>query len=305
MKPFQRERLKGMAMVLLAGLCWGTTGTLQEFAPAGAHPLTVGSVRIVLSGIMLLGFSAFSKEGLSFLRRTLLRPLLMGAAGLAGFQFCFFTALKLTGVSVGTLIAIGAAPMFAGVLGYWAEKEPLSKRWFLSTAVAISGCVLLILGGKGGNIQLHGGGITLAFLGSFLFALMGLGLKQQGDALTSVQAATVTTGAAMIIGLPVLLLLDASWILSPRGAAVGFSLGFLTMAFPLCIFSLGLRRIFLRDAYTLSLAEPLTACVLSAAVLGERLSVPSLGGVVLIFLGILLLPASQENTPLPEGRLLP
>ena len=109
----------------------------------------------------------------------------------------------------------------------------------------------------------------------------------------------------MIIGLPVLLLLDASWILSPRGAAVGFALGFLTMAFPLCIFSLGLRKIFLRDAYTLSLAEPLTACVLSAAVLGERLSVPSLGGVVLIFLGILLLPASQENTPLPEGRLLP
>ncbi len=305
MNGFQRERLKGMSMVLLAGLCWGMTGTLQELAPDGAHPLTVGSVRITLSGLILLGYSALTKEGLSFFRKTLLRPLLMGAAGVTGFQFCFFTAIKLTGVSVGTLIAIGAAPMFAGALGAAAEHEPLSKKWLLSTAVAISGCVLLILGGKGGNIRLHGGGIALAFLASFLFALMGLGLKRQGAALNSVQSATVTMTAAMIVGVPVLLLMGASWVFSPRGASVALALGFLTMAFPLSIFSLGLRKIFLRDAYTLSLAEPLTACVLSAVVLGERLSVPSLGGVALIFLGILLLPASQENTPLPEGRLLP
>ena len=291
-----KDRIQGMILVLLASMCWGTTGTLQALAPAGAPPLTVGAIRILLSGVILLTWCGWKNRGFDFLRRVKPFALLIGVTGMMGFQFSFFTALRLTGVSIGTMIAIGASPIAAGALGALAEREPLSPRWALSTGVAILGCALLVLGGSSSeNISLHWGGVGLSFLAAFCYAVMGLGLKQQGTVLPATEATAVTTGAAIAVGLPVLLLLDSSWIFSPRGAVIAFTLGFATMAFPMSLFTFGLKKIFLRDAYTISLAEPLTACILSAVVLGERLSTVSLAGAGLIFLGILLLPASEEK----------
>ena len=290
-----RDRIQGMILVLSASMCWGTTGTLQALAPVGAPPLTVGAIRIVLSGIILLAWCGWKNRGFGFFRRVKPVALLIGVTGMMGFQFAFFTALKLTGVSIGTMIAIGASPIVAGALGSLVEREPLSPRWALSTSVAILGCTLLVLGGSSGNVSLHWGGVGLAFLAAFCYAVMGLGLKQQGTVLPATETTAVTTGAAIAVGLPVLLLLDSSWIFSPGGAVIAFSLGFATMAFPMSLFAFGLKKIFLRDAYTISLAEPLTACILSAVVLGERLSAVSLAGAGLIFLGILLLPASEEK----------
>jgi DME family drug/metabolite transporter len=291
----RKERLYGILLVLLASMCWGTTGTLQELAPAGAHPLTIGSIRITLSALILLPWCAWRDAGLGFLRRTSIPSLLAGAAGLTGFQFAFFTALKLTGVSVGTMIAIGASPMFAGALALLVRREPLSARWFVSTLVAMLGCVLLLLGGSSGPMLLEPYGIGLAFTASFCYALMGLGFKMQGTRLNDAQTIAVTTGASAFIALPVLIALDSSWIITGAGLAISFSLGFATMALPMSLFSLGLRKIYLRDAYTISLAEPLTACVLSALVLGERLSPLSIAGAGLIFCGILLLPVDSEG----------
>lgn len=291
-----KNRVQGMILVLLASMCWGTTGTLQELAPPGTPPLTVGSARIFISAILLLGWCAWRDGGLGFLRRTSIPALLVSVVGLVGFQFSFFTALKLTGVSVGTMIAIGASPMFAGALGSFVQREPLSARWFLSTLVAMAGCTLLVLGGSSGPMVLEPRGIALSFTAAFCYALMGLGFKMQGARLNDTQTIAVATGAASFIALPVLLTLDSSWMFSGAGSAVAFSLGFATMALPMSLFSLGLRKIYLRDAYTISLAEPLTACVLSALILGERLTPVSIGGAALILCGILLLPVREAAT---------
>ena len=40
--------------VLLAALCFGTTGTAQALGPDGASPLTVGAVRVALGAALLL-----------------------------------------------------------------------------------------------------------------------------------------------------------------------------------------------------------------------------------------------------------
>ena len=40
-----------------------------------------------------------------------------GAAGVAGYQLTFFAAVDATGVAVGTVVALGSGPVFAGLLG--------------------------------------------------------------------------------------------------------------------------------------------------------------------------------------------
>ena len=38
----------GSLCVVLASVCWGTTGTLQALAPAGVHPLALGGTRLLV-----------------------------------------------------------------------------------------------------------------------------------------------------------------------------------------------------------------------------------------------------------------
>ena len=48
----------GALFVLLGAMLWGTTGTSQALAPAGATPLAVGALRVAIGGAALLAPSS-------------------------------------------------------------------------------------------------------------------------------------------------------------------------------------------------------------------------------------------------------
>ena len=295
------ERLKGMFFVMMSSMSWGTSGILQAFAPAGAHPLTVGAVRVVFAGFFLAAYMLVKGDGvLPAFRKTPFVPLLITVTGVMGYQFAFFTALTLTGVSIGSMIAIGASPIVAGVFGALFEREPLSGRWAVSTIVAITGCVLLLGGGSSGSLAINWTGAALALLAAFCYALLGLGMKRLAARLTTAETATVTTVASLAIGIPVIIAFGPSWIFTPRGFAVASALGVLTEALPMFLYATGLRMVYLRDAYVVSLVEPLTACLLSALLLGERLTPVSLAGAAFILCGVLMISPSSGGEPQPE-----
>ncbi|MBQ9881598.1 MAG: EamA family transporter, partial [Synergistes sp.] len=99
-----KKSLTGIICVVTAGVCWGTTGTIQAFMPAGVSPLAVGSVRAVFSGTILLAIMTAVTGGKIFTGRWDINGVLVAALGLAGYQLTFFTAVKLTGVAVGTMV---------------------------------------------------------------------------------------------------------------------------------------------------------------------------------------------------------
>src|SRR3954466_15111112 len=89
------------------------------------------------------------------------------AIGVCTYQLSFFAAVNLTGVAVGTVVAIGTGPAAAGVLGRLVNGERLSARWALATACAAAG-VLLLAGDGGGTID--PGGIALAVMAGVGYA---------------------------------------------------------------------------------------------------------------------------------------
>jgi len=44
----------GALFILAATLLWGTTGTAQALAPAGANPVALGALRVAIGGGALL-----------------------------------------------------------------------------------------------------------------------------------------------------------------------------------------------------------------------------------------------------------
>src|SRR5215217_6352851 len=120
--------------VLLAALCFGTTGTAQALGPDGIDPAAVGSARIAVGGALLVLVAlAMRRAGGP---RWAPGPVLAGAAGVAAYQAAFFAAVADTGVAVGTIVALGSAPALTGALEWLVHGRRPPARWTGATALA-------------------------------------------------------------------------------------------------------------------------------------------------------------------------
>ena len=236
-----KNALKGTLCVIAAGMCWGTTGTIQAFAPEGASSLTVGSARVVFSGVILLLFMLAKRGRALFAGGWSVRGVILAAAGLAAYQLTFFTAVRMTGVAVGTMVAIGAAPPVAGICGRLFFRERLSPRWYAATVLAVAGCVMLVLGGNSGALEISFLGVFLAFCAALSYALEGVGLRmiQKGP----YDTIAVVSAVSGLMALPWLLTGDAAWMLEPRGALCMALLTFLSTVIPYTLFTIGVQNV--------------------------------------------------------------
>ncbi|HEU5159865.1 MAG TPA: EamA family transporter [Streptosporangiaceae bacterium] len=269
--------------ILLAASLWGTTGTARTFAPAEATPVSVGAARIILGGLLLVVI-ALHRGGL---RRLLARGpatwavLGAGAICAAIYQVAFFAAVARTGVATGTVVTIGSAPAFAGLLAKLLRSGPLPRRWLVSTAGAVIGCAALVSGGRAAGVEPIGVGLALlAGLGYALYATTASSFIIRGEDDRAVVAALF--GGAALVLLPVLLAGSPGWLLTGRGIGVTLYLGGLTTAVGYVLYARGLRTTPAAAATTLTLAEPAVAALLGLVVLGEHLGGVAVAGLVLL-----------------------
>src|SRR3954470_22001677 len=147
--------------VILAALCFGTTGTAQALGPDGIDPAAVGAARAPIGGALLMLVAA-SPRRTAARRRWALGPVLAGAAGVAAYQAAFFAAVDDTGVAVGTIVALGSAPALTGALEWRLTGCRAPRRWFAATALACAGVGLLVLaGGAATGVSAPGGGLAV------------------------------------------------------------------------------------------------------------------------------------------------
>lgn len=291
-------------LVLLAAVCFGTTGTAQAFAPASATPAGVGAARIVLGGL-LLALLGIGVRGRGLRRVSMPRDLgvvAVGALGVAAYQPAFFTGVERTGVAVGTLVALGSAPVLTGVLEWAVLRRRPSRRWALATVLAAAGVAVLALGTSSGA-RLEVGGLLAAVAAGASYALYTLASKRLLDAgWPPERVIGAVFGGAAVLLLPVLLAAGSSWLATPRGAAVAVFLAVVATALAYVLFARGLRRLPAAETATLTLAEPVTAATLGLLLLGEPATWSLAVGAVVLVAGLVVLAAPARERVPERGR---
>lgn len=308
----------GTVALLAGAAAWGSTGTAAHFAPREASSISVAAARIVIGGALLAAVALRTRAGRAGLRALMrgqprTRALtLLAALAVSGYQLCFFTCVRLTGVAVGTAVAIGSAPVITGALSRLTGGPRLGRRWMLATSGAVAGVTVLVAGGQAASANPAGVGLALsAGLCYSVYALAAAGLISAGIPEASVMAAFF--GVAAVVLLPVLLLTSPGWVLTARGLAVTGYLGIVTTAVAYLLYGRGLRTVAAPVAVTLGLAEPAVAAILGLSVLGERLAGVGLAGLALIGLALVILavpgragraptaPPSRPQRPVGEN----
>src|SRR5699024_4823031 len=128
-------------MILFAAMLWGTAGTAKAFA-SEVDSISMGVARLVIGGVMLMAIAVLTKK-MTF-KGWPLKPLIVGGIAMALFQPFFFSAVELTGIAVGTVVSIGSAPVFSGMIEWVIFKIRPARVWWLSTFLAIAGCIILM-----------------------------------------------------------------------------------------------------------------------------------------------------------------
>lgn len=294
--------------VVAAAVLFGTTGTSQALGPADTTPLAVGAVRLVIGGtaLALVGFSlgARSRRHAAHPPRWNRRALsLMVVTGvcLAVYQPLFFLGTERNGVAAGTVVALGSAPVIAGLIEWALTRRTPSRAWIAATALALAGVALLAFGGgpEAASDPLGFAGSVGAGASFAVFANAQRRLMDGGwDPFTVAGAMGGFAAAVSVFALP---FVDLGWLATPSGLTMALWLGVATITVAYTLFTWGLQRLTAATAATLTLAEPLTAAVLGVTVLGERLTPLAVAGLGVLGAGLVLLAwgARSRRDPLP------
>lgn len=277
--------------VLVGAVLWGTTGTAQTFLPQTIHPLGVGASRLAVGGFSLLIVLLLLRK-LSF-RGWPWKPTIYAAIAMALFQYFFFTSVRLTGVAIGTVVTIGSAPVFSGVIEWMIVKRRPTKVWLMATLFAIIGCALLFI--NKGSVVVNPIGVLMSLVAGSLFATYTLVNKDVVEKVAPTPAVAVIFTLSALMLMPFLFIVETEGLWTVNGLLVVLFLGWATTTIAYILFSTGLRYIPSSSAVTLSLAEPLTAALLSVLIVGERLAVTSWLGVCLLLGGILILTLGSRK----------
>jgi DME family drug/metabolite transporter len=278
-------------LVLLAAVLWGTTGTAQTFLPQNAQPLTIGASRLAIGGFSLLLIMLIMKK-INF-RTWPWKTTIIAAICMAIFQPLFFTSVRLTGVAIGSVVAIGSAPIFSGLIEWIFLSMRPTRAWAMATLLSVIGCALLLLNKDA--LTVNPIGVILSLIAGLGFAIYTIVSKSVLAKVEAIPAVAMTFSISAIMLMPFLFMFDSSWVVEPSNISVVLYLGVMTTSVAYILYLKGLQKVPSSSAVTISLGEPLTAAILSVFLVGEVLSPISWIGVLLLLGGILVLTLSGRK----------
>lgn len=275
-----------MAMVVLAAMLWGTTGTAQSFAPAGLAPTWVGVLRMGFAAVFFLALAwpVLRQPGPLHLSPGLA---CLGALCVASYNLSFFAGVKASGVAVGTALAIGSGPIWAGLLQIVVLRRWPTWAWWLGTLLAVAGGVAMALGGSSRLVApLHG--IALCLLAGLSYAAYALVNQRLVAASAPAVVNLAVFGGAALLSLPLAWGVDGLPTPSTQAWVLALYLGLVATGLAYALFSAALRHVSGATAVTLALAEPVTAFALAIAVVGERPDTMAFAGLVGVLSGLVV-----------------
>ena len=298
----------GLFQISLAGVLWGTGGLGVQLVREreAMSVLTVSAWRMLLAALVLTAGVVLLRQTSAVLTLARSRPLraAMVGTGTASYQALYFGAVVATGVTVATVVSLGLAPLLLTTAeAVRARRRPSTARLLVLLA-ALGGLLLVSLTSGSGETGPHPGlGVLLATGSGSAYAVtteLGRPLAQLAGPL-ALTATTTAVGAVVLLPLGLAAAHGDDRLASsdPTVVAILVYLGVVTMALAYGLLYAGLRSTPSSVAVVASLLEPVTAAVVAALVLDERLGTLGVVGTLLILAAVAGLGGEEEPVSVP------
>lgn len=284
------SRYQGPIFILIASLCFSTTGTSQALSPEGSTPQVIGGLRLLLGFISLFFWCLFTKRMPNF-KKWPIGVTFISAFGILAYQMFFFAAAKMTGVAVSAVVACGFIPIATGILGFIFLRERPNIVWYMATVAAVVGLVFLSFTP---DMQANPIGLLLAILaatGYGFYAVFGKKVVMGNDPATVIMV-LFAIGAFFVS--PVFFIFPIDWIFTTRGILVALHLGLIATALGYTTYMAGLKTTPASTCATINLSEAIMAACWGVFLLGEHLTMMHWLGMAMIFGAVTLLTLKSK-----------
>lgn len=294
--------LLGLALVSVAAVSWGTTGSVMTLLARDgtSSPLLVGWARMAAAAPCLLLATWLAHPGLPRAgseRPRNPRPALDGmktamlGVAMAAYQLCYFWAVPRTGVALTALLAICSAPIMITVGAALALKERPTRATLIALSLAVGGTAMVLAGphAAGGRPRDFWAGAIAAIGAGLSYAVYAVTAKGLLHRVAPLPLAAVTFSLAALLLTPALALERDAAAQLAAGWPLLVYLGVVPTAAAYVVFGAGLRRVPATAAGIATLLEPLTAAALGVVVFGERLGAVGWIGAALLLSALALL----------------
>lgn len=294
--------VSGVSFLVLSGVLWGTGGLLGRMLAdaAGLSSFAVATYRLGVGGLLIVGYLRVTGRPLPRSRAAWRRIAVTGALA-ALFQAAYFTAVTLTSVSLATLVTIGSSP----VLVLLARRRSVSRRQVAGVVLAVLGLGLVVGPPADGHGTTPGGHVLIAAAFAVLaaagFSAMTLIAERPVPDLDGAATAGLafTVGGALLV--PVTLATSGlSFVPDARSVGLLIALCVVPTAVAYTCYFRGLRTAPAALGALMALLEPLTAAVLAAVLLGDRLGGAGIAGALLLGAAVVLAGLGSRDRTEPQ-----
>jgi drug/metabolite transporter (DMT)-like permease len=292
--PAQRAAAPSATYLRLVAtaVLWGATWIAGRVAVSEAAPLAVASWRFLLAAL-LLGALVVQREGWPrWSRSDWLTLTALGASGIFLYNVCFLYGLQLIEAGRGALV-VALTPVLVATGDWLFFGAPMSPRRAAGIIVAMFGCLLVV---SNGDVRLLvsgqiGSGEWLIIGCSLLWAVYTFIGRRATRSLSpmamtfgaSLTGCTMLTTAALLQG-TLFSLADTTW---RSWTSIAF-LGIFGVALAFTWYAAAVQEIgATRSAAFINLV-PVSAVLLGALLLHERLGIAVLAGGSLVIAGVLM-----------------
>ncbi|MEU0053120.1 EamA family transporter [Streptomyces sp. NPDC006184] len=301
---------RGLLYLIITGAAWGTAGAAASLvfraSDMGAFGLSfwrcalglafLSAGRLLRPRVRPGEAGAVAGPAPVPVRRRMARAVATGT-GLAVFQTAYFAAVASTGLAVATVVTLGAGPVLIALGARLLLGERLGTGGVVAVAGAPAGLAVLTLGGSAATV--HPAGVLLALVSASGYGAMTLLTRWWGRD-GNADASGTTVGAFAVTTLCLLPFAVHEGLL-PHTAHPARLLGLLLYvaavptALAYALYFAGAAVVRSATVSVVMLLEPVTAAVLAVALLGERLTVATVAGTLLLLGAVAGLAVSEAR----------
>jgi len=296
----QSNRFRGIMMVILATIFWGTSGIFISLTTRNWDISAVSLAfwrDITTFSTLLIGISIVRPALLRVKRRDVPWLLAMGAISIGFFHVLWNTSVLLIGASVSTVIQSNA-PIFVTAMAWIIFKEALTTRKLVAIAFAVTGTVLIsgLVGMS--SIQIPQLGLITSISSAIFYGVFSLfGKKLSGD-YNSWTILLYIFGFASLTLLPFQLLNPSSFPYQFPALAYFAGLILIATISGFALYTTALAHLQASIAAITATSEIVFAAVYAYFILAERMDIWQILGAALVISGVVLVS-------LPNGNLKP
>lgn len=284
-------KIKGFIYAVISAIFFGTAGIFVKHGyTENFSPVDLLMLQYIIAGFILAAICLIKYRNELKLSKDMFKKLfIQGAIGNTLMTVFFYSSFKYLDISIATML-LYTYPAMVAIVSYAVFKEKMSKTKVFAIVGTFTGCMLVLNIFSRESRLLSLTGLILGILSAVFYTFMNLYAKKIVEDIHPVVITFYTTAFSLLV----LIVFNFSFIFKLPYVSTGSILNAGLLAFfceiiPLTFLYASIKYIGPVITSIISTLELPSAAFISFLVMGEKLSVPQVFGILLVVFCVVLL----------------